>query len=376
MSLKPIIIDLGSCEVKSGYRTEEGVPSIRFPSYIGEPKYNKILRTLNKSKSEFKEQFVGDSCEPYLGILKLRYPIKHGVFSNEEDISLIFNHIYSNLKLSSEKVSQHPLLISEPILNPKSNRENIAEILFEKYNIPSLIFGYQPSLSLLAFSSTSGVIVETGDGVSQTCSVIDGYSIPSSFIRSDFGGEDVSDYFRKLLRMKGFDLITETEKLLLHEIKRKYLNCNLDGKKEDKVFKYVLPDQKVIQLDSDNYYASKVLFNPSLVGKNCLGLHHMLSTCIEKTNSEFREKLCSNIKLTGGNSCIKGLSEVLHTQIKLLLPKFKNNAKIKTMNSNSAAISCWMGGTIIANLGIFKDLLITKENWEDSGKNILHKQTF
>ena len=120
-------------------------------------------------------------------------------------------------------MSQHPLLISEPILNPKSNRENIAEILFEKYNIPSLIFGYQPSLSLLAFSSTSGVIVETGDGVSQTCSVIDGYSIPSSFIRSDFGGEDVSDYFRKLLRMKGFDLITETEKLLLHEIKRKYL---------------------------------------------------------------------------------------------------------------------------------------------------------
>ena len=46
------------------------------------------------------------------------------------------------------------------------------------------------------------------------------------------------------------------------------------------------------------------------------------------------------------------------------------------MNSNSAAISCWMGGNIIANLGIFKDLLITKENWEDSGKNILHKQTF
>ena len=124
MSLKPIIIDLGSSEVKAGYRSEEGAPSIRFPSYIGEPKYTKILRILNKSKSEYKEQFVGDSCEPYLGILKLRYPIKHGVFSNEEDISLIFNHIFSNLKLSSEKVSQHPLLISEPILNPKSYRKS------------------------------------------------------------------------------------------------------------------------------------------------------------------------------------------------------------------------------------------------------------
>ena len=165
MSLKsPIIIDLGSSEVKAGYKTEDSIPSIRFPSYIGEPKYNKILRVSSNNKPENKEQFIGDSCEPYLGILKLRYPIKHGVISNEEDISLIFNHIFSKLKLSQEKLSQHPLLISEPILNPKSNREKIATILFEKYNVPSLIFGYQPSLSLLAFSSTSGVIIESGDG--------------------------------------------------------------------------------------------------------------------------------------------------------------------------------------------------------------------
>ena len=378
MSLKsPIIIDLGSSEVKAGYKTEDSIPSIRFPSYIGEPKYNKILRVSSNNKPENKEQFIGDSCEPYLGILKLRYPIKHGVISNEEDISLIFNHIFSKLKLSQEKLSQHPLLISEPILNPKSNREKIATILFEKYNVPSLIFGYQPSLSLLAFSSTSGVIIESGDGVSQTCSIMDGCSIPSSFIRSDFGGEDVSDYMRKLLKMKGFDLISDTEKLLLHEIKRKYLHCILDGKaeKEEKNSKYILPDQNILQLDSEKYMACRVLFNPSLVGKNCLGLHQMATTCIEKTNAEFRDKLCNNIKLTGGNSCIKGLNEVLHNHIKGLLPKYKN-IKMKTMSSNSAAISCWMGGNIIANLGIFKELLITKKTWEEKGNEIIHKQTF
>ena len=101
----------------------------------------------------------------------------------------------------------------------------------------------------------------------------------------------------------------------------------------------------------------------------------MATTCIEKTNVEFRDKLCNNIKLTGGNSCIKGLNEVLHNHIKGLLPKYKN-IKMKTMSSNSAAISCWMGGNIIANLGIFKELLITKKTWEEKGNEIIHKQTF
>ena len=377
MSLRtPIIIDLGSSEIKAGYKSElSSVPSILFPSYIGEPKYEKILRSLNKNNSQYKEQLVGDDCDPYLGVLKLRYPIKHGIFENEKDISLIFNHIFSKLKFSPEKVASHPLLIAEPILNPKSNREKITSILFEKYNIPSLIFAYQPSLSILAFSYTTGVVLESGDGVTQICSICDGYSIPSSFIRSDFGGEDVSDYFRKLLKMRGIDLISDTEKLLMHEIKKKNLFCNLERKKEENIAsKYILPDLNVIQIDSEKYMAPRVLLTPSLVGKNCLGLHQMVVACLEKVNIELREKLLDKIQFTGGNSNIKVLSEVLHTQIRGLLPKYGTKIKIKP-NQNIGTISCWKGGNIISSLGIFKDLLINKKDWEENGNNIIHKKT-
>lgn len=376
MSLRtPIIIDLGSSEIKAGYKNEiSSTPSILFPSYIGEPKYDKILRSLNKNKSQNKEQLVGDDCEPYLGVLKLRYPIKHGIFENEKDIPLIFNHIFSKLKLSPEKVASHPLLIAEPILNPKSNREKITSILFEKYNIPALIFAYQPSLSFFSFAMSSAIVLDSGEGVSQICSIYDGYTIPSSFIRSDFGGEDVSDYFRKLLKMKGVDLISDTEKLLMHEIKKKNLFCNLEGKKEENAAsKFILPDLNVIQIDSEKYMAPKVLLTPSLVGKNCLGLHQMVAACVEKTNFELREKLMDQIKFIGGNSNIKALSEVLHTQIRLLSNKY-NRIKIRS-NQNPSTISSWQGGNIISSLGIFKDLLIKKKDWEENGNHIIHKQT-
>ena len=379
MSLRsPIIIDLGSSEVKAGCRSDSSTPSLRFPTFIGEPKYDKILRALNKNNSQNKEQFIGDECEPYLGILKLRYPIKNGMMDNERDASLIFNHIFSKLKLSEEKVSQTPLLIAEPLLNPKKNREMISTILFEKYNIPSLIFAYQPFLSMLSFSSTNGIILESGEGVSQICAICEGYPIPSSFIRSNFGGEDVSNYLIKLLKMRGVDLISDTEKLLIHEIKKKNLAFGNEGKKsESTVGKFILPDLNVIQIDSERSMAPRVLLTPSLVGKSCLGLHQMIATCFEKVNNELREKLLkeNNIKITGGNSNIKALNEVLHLEIKELLPKYQNKIKMKS-NQSATTTSCWIGGNIISSLGIFRDLLIKKKDWEEKGNEILHKQTF
>ena len=376
MSDTPIILDLGSYEIKAGFRTSNQYPSIRFPSYIGEPKFNKIIRQINPHNSSKKEQFVGDNCNPYLGILKLHYPIKHGVFTDERDISLIFNHIYAKLGLNEEKIHEHPLLITEPLKNPKENREKISEILFEKYGVPGLVFGYQPPLSLFSLSYTTGVSLNSGNAVSQICSVVDGYSIPCSFIRYNFGGNDINEYLRQKLKMKGIELVSDTEKLILHEIKQKQIMCKItEGKgEEEKTTNYRLPDSRVIEIDNNEYSASNVIFNPSLVGKNYLGLHQMVATCIEKVNSEYRIKLCNSIKLTGGNCLTKNLNQVMHTKLQELLTNHQGiSVKINTQN---AIISPWNGGNIVTELGIFKDLLINKKDLEEKGKNIIHQKAF
>jgi centractin len=377
MSLKtPIIIDLGSYEIKTGFRSNNPFPSTSFPSYIGEPKYDKILRSINIRRTNKKDYFAGDNCSPYLGVLKLYYPIQHGAFTNERDISLIFNHIFSKLGLEPDEIHNHPLLITEPILNPKDNREKISQILFEKYGVPGLIFGSQPPLSLFSLSSTSGIVLESGDGVSQICAMADGYAIPSSFIRSNFGGGDVNEYLRQILKMKGVEFISDTEKLLLHEIKKKYVFYQLKDTKfdEERNATYKLPDSRLIEIDQKEYFASKVMFIPSLVGKNCLGLHQMVATCIEKVNSDLRERLCTNIKLTGGNSLMRNMGQVMHTELHGMLNKYKGiNVKV---NQNNCTISSWNGGNIVAGLGILNDLLITKKDWDEKGKDIVHKQTF
>ena len=100
----------------------------------------------------------------------------------------------------------------------------------------------------------------------------------------------------------------------------------------------------------------------------------MIVACVEKVNSDLRERLCSNIKLTGGNSLMRNLSQVMHSELHGMLNRYKGiNVKI---NANNCTISNWNGGNIVAGLGIFNDLLISKKDWEEKGKYIVHKQTF
>ena len=138
-----------------------------------------------------------------MGILKLRYPIKNGVFTQEQDILTVFNHIYSLLGVKNEEIKEHPIFITEPILNPYYHRKQVASALLENMSVPAIFFGSQPILSLFASNYKSGIVLESGEGITQCSVVYEGYSIPHSYVRYDFGGRNVTEYLQNLLRRNG-----------------------------------------------------------------------------------------------------------------------------------------------------------------------------
>jgi centractin len=142
-----------------------------------------------------KEFYVGKDCDKYMGILKLRYPVKNGVFQSEQDIPTLFNYIYTKLDIKNEEIKEHPILITEPILNPYFHRKQIASVLFDNLNVPAVFFASQPILSLYASGDKSGIVLESGEGITQCAVVFEGYSIPHSYLRYDFGGK----YFFKFI---------------------------------------------------------------------------------------------------------------------------------------------------------------------------------
>ena len=218
-SKTPIIVDIGTSTIKAGLSGQEK-PSLVFPNYFGEMKYSK---SLGSRKEDENKEIIGNDCNKYFGVIKLKYPLTHGIFNDNKDISPIFEYIYSNLDMSITEIKEHPVLIAEPLLNPQENRRNIAKVLFDTYKIEHLFFASQPILSLFSTSSTSGAVLESGDGVTQSCIIYEGYTIPGSFKRINLGGKEVTEYLQYLLNRKGYELRNSDGFQITKKLKRRIM---------------------------------------------------------------------------------------------------------------------------------------------------------
>jgi centractin len=148
---------------------------------------------------------------------------------------------------------QHPVLLTEPPLNPRSNRDTAAQILFETFNVPALHTSIQAVLSLYASGRTTGIVLDSGDGVSHAVPVYEGFAMPSSIRRIDVAGRDVTEYLQTLLRKSGYIFHTSAEKEVVRLIKESVSYVAHDPRKEEKEWfgvkhneskmaEYVLPD--------------------------------------------------------------------------------------------------------------------------------------
>ena len=83
-----IIIDNGSGYIKVGFSGDEA-PKFVFPSYVGYPKYAYAMPSCGIAA------YVGSDAEAKRGVLRLNYPIKHGVVTNWDDMEKIWEYIFN-----------------------------------------------------------------------------------------------------------------------------------------------------------------------------------------------------------------------------------------------------------------------------------------
>ena len=379
--LPHIIIDNGTGYCKAGLSTDDG-PRTVFPSCVGYPKYQGAL--YNKNYHDF---FVGHDAINKKAVLKLNYPMEHGVVNNWDDMEKIWGHIFTNeLRVAPE---EHNVLITDAPLNPKENREKMAQIMFETFNVPGLYISIQAVLSLYSAGKYTGLVLDSGDGVTHAVPIFDGYCLPHAILRLDIAGRDLTEYMVNLLSETGNRFYTTAEKEIVKDIKEKsiYIPLNFEEERVES-FSYELPDGNYIIVRDQRIRCPEVLFKPSMLGKEGLGIHDLCDLAIQKCDIDLRKELYYNILLSGGNAMIKGLSERLTSELKKIRGALLSDIRVLPKNDEDdenkdnrikkydIKFAVWDGGKVASNLSDFESKWITKTEYEESGATILHRKCF
>jgi len=403
--LPAVVIDNGTGYTKMGFAGNTN-PQFIMPSCIAIKESAKVgdqaIRRLGKGVEDL-DFYIGDEAldAPSYSV---KWPIRHGIIEDWDLMERFWEQvIFKYLRAEPE---DHYFLLTEPPLNTPENREHMAEIMFESFNVPGLYIAVQAVLALAASWTSrqagertlTGTVVDSGDGVTHIIPVAEGYVIGSCIKHIPIAGRDITYFIQQLLREREAGIPPEQSLETAKAIKERYSYVCPDIVKEFNKYD-TDPAKWIKRYDSINsvskqpfsvdvgyerFLGPEIFFHPEFANADfTTPISEIVDEVIQNCPIDARRGLYKNIVLSGGSTMFRDFGRRMQRDIKrvvdarLKLSEELSGGRIKPKPIDVQVVShqmqryaVWFGGSMLGCTPEFYQVCHTKADYDEYGPAI------
>ncbi|XP_022790120.1 actin-like protein 6B isoform X2 [Stylophora pistillata] len=415
-----IVFDIGAHSVRAGYAGED-CPKYDIPTHVGtleEEVRDEIMETEGPPEEKPKlpeKKFYIDTNYIHLPKenMEIINPVKDGMIEDWDTFEKLLDYMYAK-DIKSES-ALHPVVMSEASWNVRAKREKLTELMFEKYNIPAFFLCKSAVLTAFANGRSTGLVIDSGATQTSAVPVHDGYVLQQAIVKSPLAGDFITAQCRQMFEEQTIEIVPpyliaskETSKEggpavftkknnippLTKSFHRHMVNETIqdfqasvlqvsDGPYDESILGnipgvvYEFPNGYNNTFGVERFKICEGLFDPSNVkgieGSTAIGVTQVVTTSVGMTDIDIRAGLFGSVIVTGGNTLLQGFTDRLNRE---LLSKTPPSMRLKLISSapTERRFNPWIGGSILASLGSFQQMWISKQEYEDQGKGCVERK--
>ncbi|KAI5296145.1 NuA4 histone acetyltransferase subunit [Ascosphaera acerosa] len=339
---------------------------------------------------------------------------------------------------SDKFLDDSPLLMTECPWNPTEAREKTIEIAMESWGTPAFFLARTAAMSAFSAGKASALVVDVGASMVSVTPVHDGLVLKRGIKRSHLGGDYISSQTRALLRSLQPDQNRLTPQYLiasrtavesgqppqvtlrdiplaqqpadsfrrLHEeriltefkesVARVWPGPSKLSHKDDKegvdnegtakrepgrLFEF--PDGYNQEYGIEGYRITEPLFDASAAIDDPQSsfakptpeqtIPELLRAALNDVDVDIRPHLLNNVVVTGATTLIPGFNDRLNSELVAMFPSPRVRLYAPG-NTTERKFSSWVGGSILASLGTFHQMWISKKEYDDYGPSIVDRR--
>ena len=390
------VLDNGASTAKCGFNLDS------------EPKV--VPNCISKAKNERRTAFIGDQlndCKDFSGIFYV-LPFQKGYLINWEVQRQLWDYIFSKDCFSVD-CSETNLILTEPQFNFTSVKECMDEILLEEYRFNALHRTTAAQLSAYKCLQENKekriccLVVDTGFSFTHIVPIYDGRIVKKGTKRINVGGKLLTNHLKEIISYRQLHVLDET--YVMNQVKEDCCYVSNQFTKDMEIARkrgsentitrdYVLPDytnvkrgfirpleemwekykgsEQLLRLNNERFAVPEVLFHPSDIGINEMGISEAVIESISSTPLAMQPHLFMNIVISGGNTLFPGFRERVRNDVRSMAPI---DFDVEVHCPGSPISYPWKGGVALSHSADFIEKhCVTRAEYEEIGRYICSKK--